>query len=560
MGDKALAKRRMLAAGVPCAPGYLGDEQGDATPGRRSRRRSAFRCSSRRWPAAAGAACGWCARMDELAAAIAGARREAQSAFGDGTLMLERLIEDGRHIEIQVFADAHGNAIHLGERDCTAQRRRQKVIEEAPSPVVSAGDARGDGARRGRRRAGGRLRRRRHGRVHRRRRSCKHYFLEMNTRLQVEHPVTEMRHRARPRRVAAARRRRRAAAAARRKQIALRRPRDRGAAVRRGSVRRASRRRPGRVAWLAARGGDRAVRACASTTASPKAARSSPYYDAMVAKLIAHGRDRDDAIRRLRAALVDAPLLGLRNNGRFLARPARPPGVPRRDDARRRALDEWVAAGRAACCNGRSRPTTAWCVAAAALADARRQAGAPDSVAAYDLALECDERATTPARAIAARRPHRRRMAHDAPRCACATGRRPAALSRSTACSGARSRVVRSDELHLALDGASFVFIEPSPCHCARCRRRRAPRAARRWPASWRRCSVQTGRHGGGRAAAGLRRGHEDGDVAQRRRRRHACAQCTCSPASRSPPARCWSNSSSTRRQPDAMTRTTRPS
>jgi acetyl/propionyl-CoA carboxylase alpha subunit len=70
--------------------------------------------------------------------ALAGARREAQSAFGDGTLMLERLIERGRHIEIQVFADAHGHAVHLGERDCTAQRRRQKVIEEAPSPVVSA--------------------------------------------------------------------------------------------------------------------------------------------------------------------------------------------------------------------------------------------------------------------------------------------------------------------------------------------------------------------------------------------------------------------------------------
>ena len=73
----------------------------------------------------------------ELPAALAGARREAQSAFGDGTLMLERLIDDGRHIEIQVFADAHGHAVHLGERDCTAQRRRQKVIEEAPSPVVS---------------------------------------------------------------------------------------------------------------------------------------------------------------------------------------------------------------------------------------------------------------------------------------------------------------------------------------------------------------------------------------------------------------------------------------
>jgi geranyl-CoA carboxylase alpha subunit len=75
--------------------------------------------------------------LDELPEALAGARREAKSAFGDERLMLERLIEHGRHIEIQVFADTHGNAIHLGERDCSAQRRRQKVIEEAPSPSVS---------------------------------------------------------------------------------------------------------------------------------------------------------------------------------------------------------------------------------------------------------------------------------------------------------------------------------------------------------------------------------------------------------------------------------------
>ena len=106
--------------------------------------------------------------LDELPAALAGARREAQSAFGDGRLMLERLIDGGRHIEIQVFADAHGNAMHLGERDCTAQRRRQKVIEEAPSPGGQPGDARGHGSRCGGRGAGRGLPRRRHGGVHRR--------------------------------------------------------------------------------------------------------------------------------------------------------------------------------------------------------------------------------------------------------------------------------------------------------------------------------------------------------------------------------------------------------
>jgi geranyl-CoA carboxylase alpha subunit len=137
MGDKAQAKRRMLAAGVPCAPGYLGDAQDDAT----------FTAEAGRlgFPLLVKAVAGGGGRgmrrvdaLPELAAALESARREAHNAFGDGTLMLERLIERGRHIEVQVFADGHGHVVHLGERDCTAQRRRQKVIEEAPSPVVAA--------------------------------------------------------------------------------------------------------------------------------------------------------------------------------------------------------------------------------------------------------------------------------------------------------------------------------------------------------------------------------------------------------------------------------------
>ena len=137
MGNKAKAKRRMIAAGVPCAPGYLGDEQNDA--------RLIDEANTLGFPLLVKAVAGGGGRgmrmvreAAELAEAISSARRESQSAFGDGTLMLERLIDDGRHIEIQVFADAHGNAVHLGERDCTAQRRRQKVIEEAPSAIVSA--------------------------------------------------------------------------------------------------------------------------------------------------------------------------------------------------------------------------------------------------------------------------------------------------------------------------------------------------------------------------------------------------------------------------------------
>jgi geranyl-CoA carboxylase alpha subunit len=131
MGDKALAKRRMIAAGVPCAPGYLGEDQDDA--------RLIAEALKLGFPLLVKAVAGGGGRGMRLVREDARLPRplparaaKPQSAFGDGTLMLERLIDNGRHIEIQVFADAHGNAVHLGERDCTAQRRRQKVIEEAP--------------------------------------------------------------------------------------------------------------------------------------------------------------------------------------------------------------------------------------------------------------------------------------------------------------------------------------------------------------------------------------------------------------------------------------------
>ena len=98
-------------------------------------------------------------RAEDLADAISSARREARGSFGDDTLLVERLVTDPRHIEIQVLADAHGNAIHLGERECSLQRRHQKIIEEAPSPLLNDDTAGGDGRRRGRSGPGGRLRR-----------------------------------------------------------------------------------------------------------------------------------------------------------------------------------------------------------------------------------------------------------------------------------------------------------------------------------------------------------------------------------------------------------------
>jgi geranyl-CoA carboxylase alpha subunit len=132
MGDKAAAKRRMRQAGVPCAPGYLGEDQSDD--------RLAAEARQLGFPLLVKAVAGGGGRgmrlvrsAADLPEALAGARREAQGAFGNDTLMLERLIDNGRHIEVQVFCDTRGQAVHLGERDCTTQRRRQKVVEEAPS-------------------------------------------------------------------------------------------------------------------------------------------------------------------------------------------------------------------------------------------------------------------------------------------------------------------------------------------------------------------------------------------------------------------------------------------
>jgi geranyl-CoA carboxylase alpha subunit len=190
MGDKAESKRRMIEADVPCVPGYLGDDQADTVLIREAERIG--------YPIMVKAAAGGGGRgmrlvheAHALPVALQTARSEAKAAFGDGRLLLERAVIDARHVEIQVFGDRHGNVIHLGERDCSVQRRHQKVVEEAPSPAVN-GDLRarmGQAAVRAAAAIGyvgagtvefllgpdGTF-----------------YFLEMNTRLQVEHPVTEM--------------------------------------------------------------------------------------------------------------------------------------------------------------------------------------------------------------------------------------------------------------------------------------------------------------------------------------------------------------------------------
>jgi len=459
MGDKAGAKQRMQAAGVPTVPGYLGDDQSDAT--------LAAEAQWLGFPLLVKAVAGGGGRgmrlarsADELPEALASARREAQSAFGDDRLMLERLIEGGRHIEIQIFADTHGHAIHLGERDCTAQRRRQKVIEEAPSPILTpqlratmGRDAVAAALAVGYRGAGtvefivdAEL---------------NHYFLEKNTRLQVEHPVTEM------------------VTGLDLVEWQLRVAAGEPLPLRQDDIRCEGHAIEARLyaedpyAGFAPQTGrvthfrpQDAVRPGIRIDAGiAEGSEVSPWYDPLLAKFIAHGRDRADAIRRLRAALADAPLLGLANNGAFLC------DLLDHSDFRAGrmdvgSIDRWAAAGDPLA--QRPSPTQDdWHLAAALFA------GKPDfrpaSVSGFDLTLACGAEA------------RQWRIDYVGDAIAVATGETRVILRIDDdtdgdlrfSVEGATRRAVihrEANELHLARDGRVFVFREPSPMPQARVR------------------------------------------------------------------------------------------
>ncbi len=193
LGDKVSARRLAADAGVPVAEGIEADE-GDTE--------LALAIAAMGLPVMIKAAAGGGGRgmrllrstedaPDGIEAAVAGARREAQAAFGDGRLLVERALSEGRHVEIQVMFDEHGNGVHLGERDCSVQRRRQKVIEESPSPAVDArlraalGEAALNVCQAADYVGAGTV-------EFMLMPDSSFVFLEVNTRLQVEHPVTEM--------------------------------------------------------------------------------------------------------------------------------------------------------------------------------------------------------------------------------------------------------------------------------------------------------------------------------------------------------------------------------
>ncbi|MBW8717492.1 MAG: acetyl-CoA carboxylase biotin carboxylase subunit [Variovorax paradoxus] len=310
MGDKAAAKRLMQAAGVPCIPGYQGEDQRTATLAAEAARIG--------WPVMIKATAGGGGRGMRLAPSaeafaelLQSAQSEALHGFGDRAVILERAIAAPRHIEIQVFADRHGNAIHLGERDCSVQRRHQKLIEESPSPAVSEA-----------------LRERMGATAVAAARAIgyegagtleflldadgQYWFMEMNTRLQVEHPVTEavtgLDLVELQLRVAAgevlplAQQDVRLSGHAIEVRLCAEDPQQ-GFMPQSGTL----------AAW-------RPSPALRIEHALRDGAAVPPFYDSMIAKLVAHGRTREEARRRLVAGLQDTVALGLATNQRFLQR------------------------------------------------------------------------------------------------------------------------------------------------------------------------------------------------------------------------------------------------
>ncbi|MBW6401585.1 biotin/lipoyl-binding protein [Roseomonas sp. HJA6] len=308
MGSKAESKALMVAAGVPVVPGYHGEDQ--------SEERLATEAARIGFPVLIKASAGGGGKgmrpvysaadfLDELA----GARREARSAFGDDRVLLERYLQKPRHVEVQVFADRHGRAVHLHTRDCSVQRRHQKVLEEAPAPDLSPA-----------------LRERLHAAAVAAARAVGYvnagtvefivegedaFFMEMNTRLQVEHPVTEM-----ITGLDLVEWQLRVAAGEALPDDWPPDPVGHAVEVRLYAEDPAADYRPsvGTLRHFSPPGGvrvDTGVRAGDSIT---------PYYDPMIAKIVAPGQDRAAAFGALSQALGETQLGGLTTNLGFLRR------------------------------------------------------------------------------------------------------------------------------------------------------------------------------------------------------------------------------------------------
>ena len=313
MGDKSSAKALMEKAGVPVVPGYHGANQDPAFLAQEARR-IGYPVLVKACAAGGGRGMRVVTSGKNFPDALEGAKREAKSAFGDDRVLIERYLERPRHIEVQVFGDAHGNLVHLFERDCSVQRRHQKVLEEAPAPGMTEerrrkmGEAALAAARAVKYTGAGTV-------EFIAGQDERFYFMEMNTRLQVEHPVTEMitgldlvewQFR-----VAAG------------EPLPLRQS---ALAIRGHAIEaRICTEDPdkdflpatGRLAHLRFPEETPMVRVDSGVEPG---AQVTPYYDPMIAKLIVHGADRREALARLERALSEVEIAGPASNVAFLRR------------------------------------------------------------------------------------------------------------------------------------------------------------------------------------------------------------------------------------------------
>ena len=323
MGSKRLSKIAMIQAGVPCVPGYEGDQQ-DIDFIAEQARKVGFPLMVKASAGGGGRGMRLVHQDADLLEALKTARSEAENAFGSGELIIEKAVIAPRHVELQVFGDTHGNYVHLFERDCSIQRRHQKVVEEAPCPVMTP-----------------ELRQRMGEAAVAAAKSCDYvgagtveflldasgefYFLEMNTRLQVEHPVTEM---------------------------------VTGLDLVEWQLRVANGEKlPLQQSELTLNGHAIEVRLYAEDPRldflpqtgkilrwKPVESKNvridhgmlaqgeiSPFYDPMVAKVIAYGETRTDAIRSLARAVEESVLLGVNSNKEFLVNLLRHPIVVKGD-------------------------------------------------------------------------------------------------------------------------------------------------------------------------------------------------------------------------------------
>ncbi|MDI9331325.1 MAG: acetyl/propionyl/methylcrotonyl-CoA carboxylase subunit alpha [Alphaproteobacteria bacterium] len=324
MGLKAESKRLMEAAGVPLVPGYHGADQDPAL----------LRCEADRigYPVLIKASAGGGGKGmrvvesgADFEAALASCQREARNSFGDDAVLIEKYVQRPRHIEIQVFGDTHGQVVHLFERDCSVQRRHQKVLEESPAPGLSEalrqrmGEAAVAAARAVDYVGAGTVEFIVEQAAYDQPESMKFFFMEMNTRLQVEHPVTE------------------AITGLDLVEWQLRVAAGEPLPLRQEQIRRQGHAIEARICaenpdnqFLPSTGTLRVYRKPEAVSFQLGSVRFddgvregdaiSPYYDSMIAKLIVHGQDRHQALARLDAALAQTHIIGLATNVQFLRR------------------------------------------------------------------------------------------------------------------------------------------------------------------------------------------------------------------------------------------------